>query len=228
MGQIVSGSIKFKGGLITKEEYQSNACEIEAMIQDEHIRSLVKQGRSIEALRLFVLFEKDFSHSKIYDDLLSLITQVIQRQVAVCQESLNSYAAREQQRANHLERMSQADRLVSERAIKEDEEKIDMYLKAEKESGQRWVSTHSFHKSSLTEFVSHANHELVRLQTQMSKPATMNVCQIYRESYKILKTPMIDANTSRKQINLAKSSKMPKKYIEMLEALIASTPPKGK
>ena len=221
--QIGNGGIKYGGKVLPPAEYRANAYDIDAKIQENQIRALVKQGRFLEALRAFEKFDAEFRNTKAFADIIPLIKQVITSYSTSVDELLASYDKRVSDRELGLERMSSADRSVTSSAILEENATLEQRFKAEKDAKIGWVSVHPFCKPALEDTVSHARQELNRLSS-LENATNQDGGKVYRETLAAIQNAQ-DANAIANAVNNARAAMIPAKYMAILEAAAASATP---
>lgn len=218
VNEIAAGGVKIDGKVVPKEDYLANAYDFDARVQEAKIRKLLADGQSLAALRLFSDFDRDYRTSLAYGSLLPLAKQMIQNHISESQEALASMEARKKERDIGLQRMSNEDRARTEGAIKEQDDAIDARYKSEREGAvkQLWVTTSPFHKSSLEEAVRFGQTELARI-SEVKTEIGVDGGKAYRELYSAVHS---DANaaTVSAAVTAAKTTQVPARYIEPLEA----------
>jgi hypothetical protein len=221
--QIQQGGIKIGGKVVPPAEYRANAYDLDARIQENQIRALIKQGRFLEGLRAFEKFDAEFRHTKSFSDLMPLISQVITSYSSSVEELLASYDKRVSDRELGLERMTAADRIVTANAIREENESLEMRFKAEKEAKINWVSVHPFCKPALEDTVSFAKQELNRL-SGLASTTIHDGGKVYREALTAIQNAE-DTAAITAAISNARTAMVAPKYIAILEAAAASATP---
>ncbi|MEY3896417.1 MAG: hypothetical protein RLZZ214_1937 [Verrucomicrobiota bacterium] len=163
--QVAAGSIKINGKMISPAEYQANAYDFDARVQEAKIRKLVSENHFLQALRLFSELDRDYRNTLSYGALASLMKQVIQAQVDEAKQSLATLDARVKARELGIQRMSFEGRRDTEAAISNEAAELEALYKAEKDAKIDWPTTSPFHKVSLEDTVKFGEAELVRLST---------------------------------------------------------------
>lgn len=222
--QIGGGGIKIRGKIITPAEYRANAYELDATAQEIIIRALVANGRKLEALRKFTLFDRDFRNTAPFKEILPLMRQVVISHSAEATQYLATLDQRIEKRRIGLERMSITDRAATERAIEEENNSIEILVRTEKDSKVGWVTPHPFSKLALAETERFAKQELSRMAKLSSSPF-VDGGKIYRETYQAIANASDQASV-RQNMQEAKSARLPAKYMEILQTAFAELPEK--
>ncbi len=214
--EVTAGGIKMNGKMISAADYAPNAYELDARVQEAKIRSLVKDGQLIPALRVYSDFDRDYRTTLSYGALAALIKQVIQSQVNEAKQALQTLPTRIKERDLGLQRMSSEDRGSTDAAIKEEAAAIDARYKAEKDAKQKWVTISPFHKASLEDTVRLGETELVRLG-KVKTDLGIDGGRAYRDAYSAVHS---DANAAavNTAITAAKTAQVPVRYLAPLEA----------
>jgi hypothetical protein len=214
--QIAAGGVKASGKIVTASEYQANAYDLDARVQEMKIRDLIAANDYIGALRLFSDFDRDYRNTLSYGSLSATIKQLIQSQVAESKQALAALPAKIKERDLGLQRMSSEDRPATQEAIKEEAVAVEARYKAEKDAKQVWVTTSPFHKASLEDTVKFGETELARLSTV--KPILgVDGGKSYREVYAAVNNGgnLAAVNAA---MNAAKTALVPARYLAPLEA----------
>lgn len=213
--QVAAGSVKIGGRMITPSEYQANAYDLDARVQEAKIRQFVSNNQFLPALRLFADFDKEFRNTLSYGALISLMKQVIQAQVDEARQSLLTLDARTKQRALGIERMALNSRKATEAAIKAQDSDIEALYKAEKDARLNWPTTSPFHKASLDDTVKFGEAELKRLE-DVKTILGLDGGKAYRELWSAIKNST-NATTVNEALTNAKAAGVPAKYMAPLE-----------
>ena len=214
---ISAGSIKMAGKLVTTAEYEANAYELDAQIEEIKIRKSVAAGEFLVALRLFSNFDAEYATTSSHGALLSLIRQVIQNQISEAKQSLLTLPERIKGRELGLLRMEPSDRAGSQAAIQEEAAQLEARYKAESSSKVKWLTMNPFHKASLEDTAKLGEAELVRLATVKAALGT-DGGKSYREVYQAVHNgeanEMVTAAVTR-----AKTAMVPVRYLTPLETM---------
>ena len=163
LAQISAGSVKRNGAVLTPAEYQANAYDIDARVQETAIQFQLNYGEVLTALRLFANFDREYHFTQSANALTFVMKQVTQNYVDEATRLQVSLPARIKARALSLEQMDLADRKITERAIAEEAVAMDARFKAEKNAKQSWVTLSPFHQASIEETLRSGKLELARL-----------------------------------------------------------------
>lgn len=214
--EVSAGGVKVGGKIVTKEDYQANAYDLDARVQEAKIRKLATEGQAVAALRAFAEFDRDFRTSLAYAGLVPFIKQLIQNHVAESQQFLATLDTRLKERQTGLARMVSEDRAVTDAAIKEQDAAIEARYKSEKEARQVWLTTSPFHKMSLEETVKFGQSELARISAVKTELG-VDGGKAYRELYTAVKN---GANAATVTAALAsnKTALVPARYTAPLDA----------
>lgn len=213
--QVSAGAVKLNGKMVTSEEYQTNAYDLDARVQEAKIRTLVYQYQFLTALREFATFDRDYRTTLSYGALAPLMRQVIQSQVAEARQSLLTLDARRKERDLGLERMDLENRKATENAIKEETAEIEARYKAEKEAKQNWVTTSPFHKASMDDTVHFGEAELTRLSA-VKTVLGVDGGKAYREAWSVIHNHGSPAAVTSALAN-AKAAAVAPRYLADLE-----------
>ena len=213
--EISAGGIKVDGKIISTQEYELNAYDLDARVQVAKIRGLVDGGEFLGALRLFSEFDSDYRTTLSYGTLLPVIREVIQNQAAEARQSLATLPDRMKARDLGLLQMAAADRGATRDAIQEEASQLEARYKAEKNSKSTWVTMHPFHKGSLEDTAKMAETELVRLAA-IKTVLGVEGGKSYREVYKAVHDGANNA-TVTDALGNAKTALVPARYLTPLE-----------
>jgi hypothetical protein len=213
--KISAGSIKVSGKFVTTDQYQADAYDLDARIQESKIRALVTDGEFLAALRRFSDFDTDYRTTLSYGALSSLIQQVILNQVLEARQSLATLPERLKQRDMGLLQMTTEDRATSTAAIQEESARLEARYNAEKNSKLKWVTADPFHKASLEDTAKFGETELARLSS-VKTVLGVEGGKAYREVYKAVHDggngAAVDAALARAKVAL-----VPSRYLAPLE-----------
>lgn len=214
--QVSTGGMKVNGKIVSAAEYQANAYDLDARVQESKIRDLINDNQILPAVRMFVDFDRDYRNTLAYGSLITLMKQAIQHQVEEAQETLLTLDARNKERVVGLQRMALEDRKKTEEAIKEETAGIEALYKAEKDARQPWPTTSPFHKASLEDTVKFGQAELIRLNA-VKTVLGLDSGKAYREVYSAIQSGA-NAATVAAAIANAKAAGVPPRYLGPLEA----------
>lgn len=219
--QVTEGGIKFNGKMIAPADYQANAYDLDARIQEAKIRRFVAGGQFLSALRLFVDFDRDYRSTLSYEALLPPMKQVIEHQLSEAKQSLGTLDARTKEQMIGIQRMALADRKVTEDAIASERAELEALYKAEKNAKQSWPTTSPFHKVSLEDTVKFGQAELIRLGA-VKTVLEADGGKSYREAWTAVRSGA-DAATVTAALASAKAAGVPPRYLAPLEAAAKSS-----
>jgi hypothetical protein len=214
--EILAGGIKFEGKMIPAAEHKANAYGMDAHIQEMKIRRLMSDSRTLQALRAFGDFERDFRNTTAYAALLSPFIQLLGSYVTDTRQSLETLAFREKERTDGLQRMSITDRRVSANAIQEESAALEALFKKEKDARINWVTPHPFCRAALEDTVTFGNMELTRLAAVKNEPR-VDGGKIYRDALRLIQSKGDPAEVAS-AISAAKTAGVPQRYMATLEA----------
>lgn len=183
--EVLAGGIKVYGRVVPPADYRSNLYDIDSRIIESRIKSQVKSGQTLQALRTFNEMEQDFRNTNAYVELIPFIEQVIQHHVAQVTQMLDTYDRRVKDRTVGLDRMSPADRRITEAAIREELANFETQFKTEKDSKIGWVTPRPYFKPSLDETLTYAKQELSRLAAAKKAPV-IDGGKIYRDTLNLI------------------------------------------
>ncbi len=213
--KLAAGGLKLNGSMIMPAAYAPNAYDFDARIMESKIRTLLDQDQVVAALRLFVVFDRDYRTTLSYGALFPLIKQMMQAHVAESKELLLTVDARIKQRDAGLQGMSTENRNITERAIKAETAEFEALYKREKDAKQVWVTPSPYHKLSLEDTVRFGQLELARLAT-VKTVLGVEGGKAYRDAYSVIHNNRTLAAVTT-AINNAKAAGVPLRYIVPLE-----------
>ena len=215
--QVSAGGIKFNGEMISPADYQANAYDLDARIQEAKIRRFIAAAQFLSALRLFVDFDRDYRSTSSYEALLAPMKQVIEHQVSEAKQSLATLDARTKEQMVGLQRMALPDRKATEDAIASERAELEALYKAEKNAKQNWPTTSPFHKVSLEDTVKFGQAELIRLGAV--KPVLgVDGGKSYREAWAAVRNGSAAPAAVTAALASAKAAGVPPRYLAPLEA----------
>lgn len=212
---VAAGGIKVNGKLVSAAEYQANAYDIDARIQEAKIRSLADAGEILAALRAFTDFDKEYRTTLSYGTLAPFMIEQIKGYVAEARQSLATLDARIKERQVGLQRMASADRQDTETAIKEETAAIEARYASEKSGKQSWPTMSPYHKASIDDTVRFGELELTRL---VAVKTTLGVDggKAFRDAYTAVQGGATAASIST-ALAAAKTALVPARYLAPLE-----------
>lgn len=214
MRQVEDGAIKIDGVLYPAVELRENAYELDARIEARKIKDLLFQRQYLAGLRAYSEFLDDYASTRVNEELVPLILEVIDRHSAQAAEWLNSHEVRVEERKKGLESMKPSDRVASTRAIQVEKEMLQRRYESEVLSRVGWVTVHPFNKDSLEHTIQQAKSETRRIETVMSRNIG-DAGELYRELYRLYQQTA-DESVLRPKLREAQSLGIPKRYLEKL------------
>jgi hypothetical protein len=214
---ISSGSIKMAGEVITTADYESNAYELDAQVEEIKIRKAVAENEFLVALRLFSTFDSEYPTTSSHGALMSLIRQVIQNQISEAKQSLATLPERLKARQLGLTRMEPSERAASHAAIQEEAAQLEARYKSESGTKVKWLTMHPFHQASLAATAKLGEAELLRMS--VAKPLEGgDGGKSYREVYQAVHNGDAKAVVTA-AVARAKAAKVPAHYLTPLETI---------
>lgn len=179
-----AGGIKFGEEMVAAEDYMANAYEYDATVAAKSIKEDVGRRDFIGALRSFSIYEESFSNSAGRTEIVALIKQVLSAYGTSIDESLASFDTRIEKRKTGLASMAPDDRVQTERALAEQEERIAARFAQEKEAREPWITPDAINKESLDEARRQVESEINRLESNTkSEDLEMSVAESYRVAW---------------------------------------------
>lgn len=212
---VAAGGIKFNGKMLTAAEYQANAYDLDARVQEDKIRRLLATNEVLPALRLFSEFDREYATSISRGALLVPVKNVIQNHLAELKQSLAAMDAAIKKRTAGLTQMSSDDRQNTQNAIKEESDQIEASYQAEKAAKQIWITTTPYHKASMEEAIRSGEVELARIN---AVKITLGVegGKAFRDAWNAVNGGG-DAAAAGAAIAAAKTALVPARYLAPLE-----------
>ncbi|QTN33945.1 hypothetical protein HZ994_17025 [Akkermansiaceae bacterium] len=212
---VAAGGIKFGEEMVTVEAYEANAYEYDVKIAERRIKDDVARRDLLGALRKFTEFGERYGEPPSYQGIATLMLQVLQAYRNSLQENLASLESRTEKRQAGLAVMANEDRAKTERALKEQMEKVQANYQEEKSSGQKWVTPDSFHKESMDEALRQVVAETARLE---GRPAAVALEMPHALAYRTAWAALADASDEEKKkiLDDAKQNRLSEYYLEKL------------
>ncbi len=214
---VEAGGMKLNGQIVDAREYRSNAFELDARAIEAKIREHVSNRQWLPALRLFEEFTADFKSSAAYQDLLPVIRKVIDQHETAASRMLSDFQSRMDERKVGLDRMSAAERPITEAALAERDAALEARYQEERSSRAKWVTPHPDHKRSLEDTVRAAQQEARRLDSQRTQANQVEGGEAYREAWEVIHAEEPDQKEYRAAMNDVRSARLPQRYVTMLE-----------
>lgn len=213
--QVAAGGIKFHGKMLNAAEYQANAYDLDARIQEARIRRMLADNLVLEALRAFSEFDRDYTTSISRGALLVPIKQAIQNHLAEVKQALVNIDALTKKRNLGLTQMSSENRQNTQNAITEEAAQIDATYQSEKTAKQIWLTTTPYHKASMEDAIRNGEAELKRIH---AVKITLGVegGKAFRDAWNAIHDGGNAASVAA-AIAAAKSALVPARYLTPLE-----------
>jgi len=218
---VAAGGLKMNGKVVTSAEYQANQYDIDARIQEAKIRAMVANNDTLQALRAFADFDRDYRTTLSYGSLGPFISQVIKSYVAELKQSLLGLDARVKEREQGLQRMAPVDRSGTEAAIKEENDAIEARYQAEKTAKQNWPTISPYHKASMEDSIRFGELEITRIAA-VKTALGVDGGKAYRELYSAVKSGA-NTTTVTAALTAAKTALVAPRYIEPLDAIVKAS-----
>ncbi len=213
--EIKEGGMKLNGILHDAEAYRANALEMDASRQAQQIRRTLASGHYLIGLRDFAEFEKEYSSTLPYQEMIPVIIDAIGAYTSQISEMLSTLEQRVKEREAGLERMDSKDREISERAIAAQEDTLNERFNMQRQTRIAWVTPHPFHKGSMDYTISQAKIEMRRLETRRTQKF-IDGGAVYRKVMALAKEG-IDRRGADMAMREVATSRMGKKYADMLK-----------
>lgn len=212
--EILAGGIKMNGKIVPPAEYRANAYEIDASVKAAAIRSMAKAGLTLQSLRAFSEFDRDFQNTEPRREIIPFITQTMRSYLTEVGEMAATFDARNKERMAGLERMSGADRQDTGRAIQEETAALEARFKSEKGASTAWVTVSPFCKPALDDTLNFGKQEISRIT---GNPAgTVDAGKIFRDTLALIGGSG-EPTAIHSGIAAAESAKMPPRYLDILK-----------
>lgn len=215
---VAAGGRKMNGLMVKAPEYRANAYELDARVLEMKIRAAAKNSQWLTALRAFAELDREYQSTTCYRDVLPVVVKALQEFHSRIATILETYDARMEKQAADLEKMPQAERESTQRAIDKENADLEKLYQQEKSSQQPWVTPNEKHKQSLEDDKSLAEAELQRIKTFVP-PSTGDGGKIYRNVWKVVHSDA-DAETMEKAIAEAEAAALPERYLKMLKDVV--------
>jgi hypothetical protein len=213
--EVLAGGIKMSGRIVPPADYRSNQYDIDSRILESRIKAQAKAGQTLLALRSHSEMQRDFRNTNAFSELIPFMEKVINLHTTQVSQMLSTFDARVKERETGLNRMSQADRRVTEAAIKEESAGFEARFKVEKDSQIGWVTPRPYFKPSLEETLSFAKQELGRLAAAKNA-APIDGGKIYRETLSLILSKG-EGTAVTNALSSARSAGMSAPYLARLE-----------
>lgn len=217
---IASGGVKFEGKLLSATERQALAFTLDSQIVSAAMEEAIAEGRKIDALRAWDKLQEEFPSSRAYAAGIPKILPVMQVQLAAVERELEDIDERVEERLRKLERVPSKDRARVKEAIELEAADYKKLVEAEREAGIRWTSLNPFEKEPLNKARSLLEAEIRRIEN-FDPSRVPDGDAAWAAAWATLNgTP--DLGAAREALSKARSARLPRKYIEILEAKMPS------
>jgi TolA-binding protein len=181
---VAAGGIKFGDEMVSADDYEANAYEYAVKIAEKKIKNAVTRRDFLSALRIFSEYSEKFGESEGSGAMSALMLQVLGAYKASLNENLGALDSRMEKRQSGLASMTPEDRLKTERALKEQMERIEKRFQKERAAAQKWVTPDSFHKESMDEALRAVDSEISRLRSLPEhQPLEIPLAEVYRVAW---------------------------------------------
>jgi hypothetical protein len=212
---VADGGMKFEGKMIDGDERAASAYPLDARIAASEVKEFGDAGDLLGALRAWETFEKEFSGSSAYREMIPYAQRVMRTQLSKVNQLLDTFDARVAERESGLERIPQKDRARSEAAIAAEAANYERLVEAEKKAGIKWPSLSPWHKSPLQATKSRLEQEIKRLQ-KVDPSSIPDAEAAWKEAWDVMNGSP-DSSAASSALSAARSARLPERYIEMLE-----------
>ncbi len=220
---IRGGGIKFGGALVSGEEYEANAYGYDALIAEKSVLAAIERRELLGALRLFTVYDSKFAEADGRGALAVRMKQVLAALSRAVQTSLAGYEDRIAKRESGLAQMAPQDRAGAERAIAEQNEKLQKRYEGEKAALGTWVTPDEYHKESLEECKRQIESEIKRIEASEGKEsAGDSLAAMYRSAWE--KIVQVTDEEKKAVLDELKRVRLPEEYIEKIKKRGESAP----
>jgi len=215
-GTIKRGGLKLKGEMITREQYEANAYEYDALVSESQIMDAISGRNFIGAVRSFAEYDQKFEHAAGRDQLAAQMIKVLTVFGSSLEQSSSGYEARVKSREKGLAQMSPEDRVSTSRAISEKFALIDAQFQQEKADKIALVTPHFLHQDSLREAIRQVSSEMRRIEASGKKrKADKSPEETYRKVWEQL--PSATDEEKKEIFGSLKNQALPEEYMQLLE-----------
>lgn len=217
---VAAGGIKFEGDLIEASERTARAYPLDARIAANRVLRLAEANQTIEALREWEKFRKEFAGSQAYLDTLPYVLAVMKKQLAAVNRTLGTLKRRTTERQEDLAALPINDRSRTERLIREEAAAFERRRAAEGEAGLVWKSLSPWHKESLSDAQRKLEQEIRRLEG-LDRSRLPDNDRLWTNAW-IAVTRGDDRSAAREAIREFDRGNVPERYVAMLEERLPS------
>jgi hypothetical protein len=215
--EVLSGSVKMYGKMVAAEDFKLDAYDMDARVSSVRIERLIAAGAYTSALRAFVQFEKDYSKSEVYRNMLPRIRQVILASASDVDQMLATLDSRLKEKEMGLQRMSAVSRRDAEQAIREEDADLAAIIKSEKAAKIGWLTVDFNSKASMEEYLTFAKQEEARLAA-LSAQKVPDGGRIFRDALRLIRSADKNSPSIASAIEMVKNAMLPERYIALLQA----------
>ncbi|MES2476557.1 MAG: PTPDL family protein [Verrucomicrobiota bacterium] len=223
--QVASGGVKMKGAIISPEEYQLDAYDLDARVEEARILRLVEERQYQPALRAWTDFLTKFKGTNSLTALIPTMRNVMKGQIAEAQQLIATLPERTKKRQVGLEQMSTEDRRVTERAIKDEDVAIAKLLESEKAAKIVWVTPSPFNRAALDEIVRGGDGELRRVEALVPPAPGKDSGRLWREAMALIQRGAAATEVAA-AISAVRTAGIPADYLAILESAAKAKPGK--
>jgi hypothetical protein len=212
---IRGGGVKFGGAMVSGEEYAANAYEYDAVIAEKLVVSAIQRRELLGALRLFAVYDSKFKDADGRGALAAKMKHVLAALSRAVEASIAGHENLIAKREAGLAQMAPQDRTNAERAIAEQNEKLQKRYESEKATPGTWVTPDEYHKESLEECKRQIESEMNRIEASEGKESTgESLAEMYRATWeKIVK---VTDEEKKGILDELKRVRLPEEYIEKI------------
>ena len=217
---IASGGVKFEEKLLSASERQAVAFTIDSQMLGAEMDEAIANGRKIHALRAWDRLHEDFSSSRVYLAGIEKILPIMRVQSAAVKRELETLDERVDERMRKLELVPSKDRARAREAIELQAANYLKLVEAEREAGIRWTSLDPYQKEPLNKAKSLLDAEIRRLEN-LDRSRIPDGDAAWAEAWTTLNGSP-DSEAAREALTKARNARLPREYIEILEAKMPS------
>lgn len=214
---IAAGGVKFEGKIISAAERAPRAYALDASIQANGIRAAAESGDMLAALRGWSRLESDFAGSSAYRSIIPFMVTAMKAHLANVNTTLAGFDARVKARASGLDGMNGNDRIRSQQAIQDEQDRYLAHVAKEKADGIKWLSLDPYVKAPLEETKRQLENEIRRLGSL--DPANLrNTEQAYADAWAEVTRPGATRREAEAAVSKARGENLPQSYVDLLLA----------
>ncbi|MFK7849753.1 MAG: PTPDL family protein [Akkermansiaceae bacterium] len=211
------GGIKMGEEMISAEEYEANAYGYDAHIATKNIADSIARGEFLKALYAFEEYEKTFSDSVERKSLVGKIRGLLTTYGSRIDSSLATFDSRMERRNAGLESMTGDDRTSAERAIKEEQDRLNSIFQREKKAGALWITPNVNFKESLEEARRQVDRAISKLEgDSRRKEVETPLAEAYRNAWIQISEGLDEDDGAKTLFDKLKQLRMPEVYVKKL------------